>query len=184
MIRRRPGEGVRWRTRAAIAGRPLISVAWGRRGRERHGRAEGILACGDRARGIVAVGTIATGPVAIGAVARGIIAFGGIAFGGVSGGLLPIGIVAVGWVAAGYLAKGSVALGCYAGGGAVLARFSRIGDGPLPEDLPAIAGHLQWIFDSWPGFILVPLIVASVLVPGLTAGTSILLRVAGRRTSA
>lgn len=182
ITRRRPGEGPRWRTRAAIAGRPLVAVAWGRRGRERFGRAEGVIACGDRAHGVIAVGTLATGPVAIGVVARGVVAFGGLALGLAGGGLAGVGVLAVGWFAAGYAAKGSAAVGCYAGGGAVAARFARIGDGALPEDLPAFAARLTWLFESWPAAVMVPLVAASAIVPLLLLGTSLLLQVAARRT--
>ncbi|MHC4809563.1 MAG: hypothetical protein ACYTEV_04275 [Planctomycetota bacterium] len=182
ITRRRPGEGPRWRTRLAIAGRPLVAVAWGRRGRERFGSAEGVIACGDRARGIIAVGTVATGPVAIGLLARGVVAFGGLAVGFIGGGLAGVGVLAVGWFAAGYAAKGSAAVGCYAGGGAVAARFARIGDGALPEDLPAFAARLTWLFESWPASVMVPLVAASAIVPLLVLGTSLLLQVAARRT--
>ncbi|MFK7960660.1 MAG: hypothetical protein AB8G96_09040 [Phycisphaerales bacterium] len=177
---RRPGDGWRYRSQRTLAGRPLLAISWGPYGRERAGVARGIVATGDRAHGLVAVGTNATGGLAVGALARGVVAFGGLSLGVIGGGLLAIGGLAVGWLGIGYLAKGSAAIGCYAGGGAVAARFARVGDGPIPGDLPAFVADLGWLFRSWPAGILVPLVVASVVVPVGTAGISLWLRIRGR----
>ncbi len=122
--------GRRFRSNIRIFGMPLIDVAIGPHGKERVGRARGVIAFGDIAVGLVAIGNVfALGVVAFGGalsigvlslsgVALGLLAFGGVGLGGVAFGGVAGGAIATGGLAAGWLALGGAAIGQYAAGGA------------------------------------------------------------------
>lgn len=108
-------RGIRKRSAQTLFGLPLIDIALGpdlEKG-EIRGRAYGIIAIGDIARGWFALGGVASGIVAVGGVAFGVLAFGGAAIGGVAMGGATIGYVAIGGAAAGYYAFGGGAFGKY-----------------------------------------------------------------------
>ncbi|MBL8843585.1 MAG: serine/threonine protein kinase [Planctomycetes bacterium] len=120
---RQRGEPFEWRSARAWRGRPLLHVAFGRRGERKVAR--GVVAIGDRAVGLLAIGTVARGVVALGNVAIGAVAFGafgcgGLALGGGALGVVALGGVAVGGFALGGLAVGAVAIGGFAAGGYAL----------------------------------------------------------------
>lgn len=110
--------GYEYRSRAEIAGIPLVHVAQGidpATGRPRV------------ARGIVAIGNIAIGLFAIGGIA-----LGGLAFGGVSLALVAIGGVALGYASFGGLA---VATSLAAGGMAVSGLYAMGGMAVAPHTI-------------------------------------------------
>ena len=101
------GEGYEWKSTAALAGWPLVHVAFGidREGKVRVAR--GIIALGQRAVGGVAVGILALGVISCGVVCGGVASLGVVA-----GGL----VVACGVNAVAPIAFGVVAVGVMAGG--------------------------------------------------------------------
>lgn len=102
-----PGRGgYRYESKARLFGLPVISIAKGPKGNETRGKAVGIIAIGDIAKGGVAIGGVATGGIAIGGVSAGVVALGGCAFGGLAMGGLAVGLVALGGMACGLIAIG------------------------------------------------------------------------------
>jgi hypothetical protein len=123
----------RYRSEAELFGVPIVCVAFGARPEfgEIHGRAVGIIALGDTARGGIAIGGNAVGVVAIGGMAIGlggmggmsiglVTALGGMSIGGLAVGGFGIGGAASGGGAVGVVAQGGMAIGYYARGGGVL----------------------------------------------------------------
>lgn len=126
----------RYRSEAELFGVPIISVAFGARPEfgEIHGRAVGIIAIGDVARGGIAIGGNAMGVVAAGGMAIGLASMGGLsiglvtALGGMTIGGFPVGGfglggVATGGGAVGVVAQGGMAIGYYARGGGVIGQY-------------------------------------------------------------
>lgn len=126
----------RYRSEAELFGVPVISVAFGARPEfgEVHGRAVGIIAIGDVARGGIAIGGNAMGVVAAGGMAIGLASMGGLsiglvtALGGMTIGGFPVGGfglggVATGGGAVGVVAQGGMAIGYYARGGGVIGQY-------------------------------------------------------------
>lgn len=109
-------RSIRHQSSRQVAGRPLISVAFGADAStgEDHGTARGIIAIGDRAEGFLALGGDAKGVIALGGRSQGFLAMGGIARG----------VVAMGGVAFGGFTLGGVAVGLIALGGAAVGRHS------------------------------------------------------------
>ena len=132
------GMAYEYRSKAEIAGLPLVHIA------------RGI----DPATGrpLIARGILAIGYVAIGLVALGGFSMGGIALGGVSLGLLSFGGLAVGAVALGgvsvayYLAAGGMALSLnYAIGGLAVAPHTLGPDGIDPGMQAMLDRWLSWL---------------------------------------
>lgn len=126
----------RYRSEAELFGVPLVSVAFGARPEfgEIHGRAVGIIAIGDVARGGIAIGGNAMGIVAAGGMAIGVASMGGLsvglatALGGMTIGGFPVGGFGLGGVATGggaigVVAQGGMAIGYYARGGGVIGQY-------------------------------------------------------------
>lgn len=126
----------RYRSEAELFGVPIVSVAFGARPEfgEIYGRAVGIIAIGDVARGGIAIGGHAVGVVAIGGMAVGLsgvggmsigllTALGGLSIGGFAVGGFGIGGVASGGGAVGVVAQGGMAIGYYARGGGVFGQY-------------------------------------------------------------
>ena len=132
------GIGYEYRSKAEIAGWPLVHVA------------QGVDPTTGRPR--IARGVIAIGNVAIGAVALGGFSLGGISFGGFSLGILSLGGFAVGAVALGgvsiayYLAAGGIALSLnYALGGLPIAQHTLGPDGIDPGMQALLDKCLSWL---------------------------------------
>ena len=106
---------IRYRTKFALAGCPLVSIAFGpdEANGESRGWARGIIAIGDCATGFVAIGGLAAGGIAIGGVSLGGLAVGGVALGGLILGGAAVGVVASGGAAVGHYARGGAAVGNY-----------------------------------------------------------------------
>src|SRR5581483_3046843 len=68
------GRSVRRESSLRLRGVPLVSVAFGADGAERHGEARGWIALGDRARGVLAL-------VSMGGASAGYVSAGGAAWG-------------------------------------------------------------------------------------------------------
>jgi hypothetical protein len=122
-----------YRSRAEIAGLPLIQVAIDFDAQSTsHATAVvavaddavGFVAMGGHATGFLAIGAIAIGGVAVGAVAVGGVAIGAIAAGPVALGALALGLIALGAVAVGGLANGALAFGFAALGPLAIGRFA------------------------------------------------------------
>ncbi|MBX3403989.1 MAG: hypothetical protein KF699_11325 [Phycisphaeraceae bacterium] len=126
----------RYRSEAELFGVPIVSVAFGARPEfgEINGRAVGIIAIGNIARGGIAIGGNAVGVVAIGGMAIGlgsvggmsiglVTALGGMTIGGFAVGGFGIGGVASGGGAVGIVAQGGMAIGYYASGGGVFGQY-------------------------------------------------------------
>lgn len=126
----------RYRSEAELFGVPVVCVAFGARPEfgEVHGRAVGIIALGDVARGGIAVGGNAVGVVAIGGLAVGlggiggmsvglVTTLGGMSVGGFAVGGFGVGAVASGGGAVGGVAQGGMAIGYYARGGGVIGQY-------------------------------------------------------------
>lgn len=120
--------GKRYNSPTRVFGLPLISIANGPHGNEKHGHAKGIIAMGDMATGWVAFGGVARGIFAFGGVAIGLFSFGGLALGlmlacggfalgGLTLGGFNLGGYATGGFATGIVAEGGMAFGVYARGG-------------------------------------------------------------------
>ena len=126
--------GYEYRSRAEIAGLPLVHIAQGidpATGRPRI--AKGIIAIGNLAIGLVAIGGLALGGISLGGLS-----LGALAFGGVAGGITALGGVSV----ASYLAVGGMAISLnYAMGGLALAPHTLGPDGIDP-------GMQAWL-DEW-----------------------------------
>lgn len=103
---------VRYRSKSALLGWPLVSIAFGPDldKHETRGVARGIIAIGDFACGLIAIGGIAGGGISIGGLSAGLLGIGGVSVGG---------LILAG-VAVGFVAAGGVAVGEYARGGAVV----------------------------------------------------------------
>jgi len=131
--------GYEYRSKAEVAGLPLVHVAQGidpATGRPRIAR--GIIAIGNVAIGVVAMGGFAMGIVSLGGFSLGFLALGGLALGGVS-----IGGVAIAY----YLAAGGMALSLnYAMGGMALAPHTLGPDGIDPG--------MQALLDKWMSWLL------------------------------
>ena len=136
----------RYRSEAELFGVPLVSVAFGARPEfgETYGKAVGIIAIGDVARGGIAIGGQAIGVVAAGGMSIGVASMGGLsigaltALGGMTIGGLPVGgfgvgIVATGGGAVGLVAQGGMAIGYYARGGGVIGVYRVWPGGANPE---------------------------------------------------
>ena len=102
----------RYRSKAALFGWPLVSIAIGPDPdhNETRGMARGIIAIGDFACGLIAIGGISGGGIAIGGLSAGLLGIGGVS----------LGVLILGGVAIGFIAAGGVAVGEYARGGAVV----------------------------------------------------------------
>lgn len=124
-LRAMASMGYEYRSKATIAGLPLLHIAVGvdpTTGKKRI------------AKGIVAIGDIAVGVLALGGVALGGIAIGGCSFGLAVLGGLAIGVLfALGGAAVGIVAIGGFAVGYYALGGAALGPYTISGMGANPE---------------------------------------------------
>jgi hypothetical protein len=104
----RSAKSIRRRSVQTLFGLPLVDIAYGpdpERG-EKCGRAEGIIALGDRAQGVIALGGRARGFIALGGRAAGVIAMGGMSAGLIAVGGLAVGAIAVGGLSLGLLAAG------------------------------------------------------------------------------
>ncbi len=97
-------SGFEWKTRSALFGIPLISIAYGRDGRGKLRIAKGFLAVGQCAVGGIVIAQFGAGIVAIGQFAIGLFALGQFA--------LAV-VLAVGQIAGGLLAIGQVVVGLY-----------------------------------------------------------------------
>lgn len=104
-------RSVRYRSTATFMGVPLISIAAGKYGPEKLGRATGVIAIGDVATGVLAIGLVARGVIAFGVVPIGVVAMGSFAFGLVALGGLAVGGLALGGIAIGGTAVGGLAIG-------------------------------------------------------------------------
>ena len=106
---------VRYRSKLAVLGWPLVSIAFGPdpENNEARGYARGIIAIGDFACGLIAIGGIAGGGISIGGLSAGILGVGGVS----------LGVLILGGVAIGYIAAGGAAIGEYARGGAVVGNY-------------------------------------------------------------
>jgi len=106
---------VRYRSKAALFGWPLVSIAIGPDpdNHESRGIARGIIAIGDFACGLIAIGGISGGGIAIGGVSAGLLGIGGVS----------LGVLILGGVAIGFIATGGAAVGEYARGGAVIGNY-------------------------------------------------------------
>ena len=146
-----PKYGKRYRSKATLFGLPVIDIAIGPSGRERRGKARGIIAIGDIATGWLAVGGICFGIVAIGGVAIGLLSIGGMAIGllAAAGGLGISGGLATGGAAIGTLANGGGAIGVVAQGGGAVGQWTRDGR-DFGRSAPAIFEQLSWFFGAWP----------------------------------
>lgn len=154
-------HGRRYRSATHVFGLPLVDVAIGAHGKERVGRARGIIAIGDIAVGFVAIGNLlAIGIVSLGgavglgvlslsAMALGFLAFGGLAAGGWAYGGLAAGVIATGGLAAGWLAVGGMAIGNYAAGGAAMGRHVVTALQRDPEAVEALADY-AWLVGAFP----------------------------------
>lgn len=122
-------RSVRKRSEARILGLPVLDIALGPRPEfgERYGKATGIIAIGDVARGGIAIGGMAIGVVSVGGMAIGVCSLGGLgigvlgaiggaAVGGLAVGGGALGGIATGGGAAGYIAQGGGAVGVFARG--------------------------------------------------------------------
>ncbi len=145
-VLQRPGAvsyGRRYQSKLIFFGLPLVSIAVGPSGRERRGRARGIIAIGDIAtgwlalggfaRGIIAFGGMSLGLISFGGASVGLLAFGGAAIGGVATGGAALGAVAQGGGAVGYIATGGGAIGVYARGGEAKGRYILVPNRRDPE---------------------------------------------------
>jgi hypothetical protein len=154
-------HGRRYRSATHIFGLPLVDVAIGAHGKQRIGRARGIIAIGDIAVGLIAMGNIvAVGVVSLGgalgigvlslsACAVGILAFGGLAAGGWAWGGIAAGVIATGGLAAGWLAVGGMAIGHYAAGGAAMGPHVVTALQRDPAAAQALA-DFAWLVGSFP----------------------------------
>jgi hypothetical protein len=133
-----PAIGYEYRSRAEIAGLPLVHVAQGidpATGRPRI--AQGIIAIGNIAIGVFALGGFAMGVVSLGGFSIGLLALGGLALGGVS-----IGGVSLAY----YLAAGGMALSLnYAMGGMAIAPHTLSPGGIDPGVQELLDKWLSWL---------------------------------------
>ncbi len=155
-VLRRVGEaqplGRRYESSTRIFGLPLVSIAFGPRGQERIGKACGIFAFGDVARGWVAFGGLSLGIFAFGGMASGVFAFGGLSLGVFSfGGMALAILIAIGGLAAGGVANGGLALGYVADGGMAVGTYARGGStvgthvvSPMVRDAEALRFFQAW----------------------------------------
>lgn len=104
-------RAVRYQSETKFLGVPVISIAAGKYGPERIGRAKGIIAIGDMATGVIAIGLFARGVLALGVCSLGVISFGSFAIGLCAFGAISVGMLAIGGVAVGGVALGGVAIG-------------------------------------------------------------------------
>lgn len=167
-VLRRVGEaqplGRRYQTATRVFGLPLISIAFGPHGKERVGKACGIIALGDVARGWFAFGGFSFGIFAVGGMASGVFALGGLSLGVFSFAGAAIGLlVAIGGMAVGGIAKGGFAMGYVADGGMAVGNFARGGQpigphviSPAVRDLEALQFFERWspYLGSGPGMNL------------------------------
>lgn len=136
----------RYRSESELFGIPIVCIAIGARPEfgESEGRALGIIAIGNVARGGIAIGGSAFGIVAVGGLACGIVslggmsigllsALGGMTVGGFAAGGFAIGGIATGGGAIGGIAQGGMAIGYYGRGGGVFAAHGISGRGTDPE---------------------------------------------------
>ena len=136
----------RYRSEAELFGVPIVSIAFGARPEfgENYGRAVGVIAIGDVARGGIALGGNAIGVVAAGGMAIGVASMGGLSIGALTalGGMtiggwpvggFAIGVVATGGGAIGGVAQGGMAIGYYGRGGGVMAVHGVSPRGADPE---------------------------------------------------
>lgn len=154
-------HGRRYRSATRVFGLPLVDVAIGPHGKERLGRARGIIAIGDIAVGFVAVGNLVAvgilsfggvaglGVLSLSALAVGIVALGGLAAGGYAYGGLAAGVIATGGFAAGWLAVGGMAIGHYAAGGAAIGPHIITALQRDPAAIQALADY-AWLVGSFP----------------------------------
>lgn len=176
-ILRRVGEGQplgrRYQSATRLFGLPLLSIAVGPHGKERIGKACGIFAFGDVARGWFAFGGASFGIFAVGGMASGVFAFGGFSLGLFSFAGAAIGLlVAIGGLAIGGIAKGGFAMGYVADGGAAIGNFARGGRpigphviSPAVRDPEAVQFFERWgaYLGSGPGLNLsLPVTVAAL----------------------
>ena len=118
-------QKIRKRSERTLCGLPLVDIALGPdpEKNEMRGRAHGIVAIGDIAKGWIAIGGVAQGGLAFGGVAIGILSIGGCSVGLFSLGGLAVGGVALGGAAIGCVAIGGGALGYYAFGGGAFGKY-------------------------------------------------------------
>ncbi|MFO0838645.1 MAG: hypothetical protein U1D55_08940 [Phycisphaerae bacterium] len=160
-------QGRRYKSKTAILGLPLVCVAIGPSGRERIGRAIGIIAVGDVAIGWVAIGgALSVGAIALGGLAVGVLALGGCAIGMMALAGLAVGGVTLGGMSLGLIASGGGAVGHIAQGGGVWGHYARGGEasgthvisaGRTPDPAAvALFDQLAWLLGDTPAKMWMP----------------------------